>query len=581
MRLAQGLFHHLVIFTLLLLSLYAKAQEAKPIDDARLSTYVDSLFQRYHNDSTPGAAVSVIYDGKVQYKQAYGSANLEYDVLNTTSTIFHVASLAKQFTAFSILLLQEEGKLSLDDDIRKYIPEVPDFGHTITLRHLATHTSGLRDQWNLLLIAGVRPDDVITNEHVLALIAEQKELNFPPGEEYLYCNTGYSLLAEVVARVSGQRFAEFTHDRIFSPLNMVNTSFHDDHEKIIKHRAYSYYSRDGVDYSKRVLSYANVGPTNLLTTVEDLSLWIMNFENAQVGSPEIFEQMTTEAKLNNGKTFGGGLGLFMNDQIGISEIEHGGADAGFRVQLSMFPSQGLGVIVLSNNARCDTRSLASEVADFYLKEIQEEGKDVASKDTQRKYIKLRPEAMESFVGHYWTKEHAYTRKIYLKNDTLMHFRGENNESPLAAIGKNEFQVMNVPVNALLRFERDGDEITLIETVDGGMPKILERYAPVQYATEDWLKYEGEYYSEELKTVYVIEWDENKLTAHHMRMGSIELTMIKHNFFKADRGFFGSVEFLRDDAENVTGFRLSDGRVRDLLFEKQQSNGKNDTKVSID
>jgi hypothetical protein len=171
---------------------------------------VDKIFDKWNSTQTPGVAVSVVKDGEIIFKQGYGMANLEYDIPVTPSTIFHIASVSKQFTVFSILLLEKDGKLSMDDDIRKFIPEVPDFGKTITLRHLATHTSGLRDQWNLLALAGWRLDDVITREQVMKLISAQKELNFDPGEEFLYCNTGFTLLAEVVSRVSGQSFSVFT-----------------------------------------------------------------------------------------------------------------------------------------------------------------------------------------------------------------------------------------------------------------------------------------------------------------------------------------------------------------------------------
>ena len=193
-----------------------------------------------NTSKTPGASIAVMKEGKLVFSKGYGMANLEYDIPVDNSTIFHIASVSKQFTAFSILLLAEDGKLNIDDDIRKYIPEVPDFGKTITLRHLANHTSGLRDQWNLLVMAGWRMDDVITTEQVLKLISRQESLNFEPGDEFLYCNTGFTLLAEVVARVSEMSFAEFTEKRIFAPLGMKSSLFYDDHEKIVKNRAYSY-----------------------------------------------------------------------------------------------------------------------------------------------------------------------------------------------------------------------------------------------------------------------------------------------------------------------------------------------------
>lgn len=534
-----------------------------------ISPKADSILSEWDSPLKPGVSVAVVYNGEVLYKRAVGMANLEYDIPNTPSTIFNIASVSKQFTAFSILLLQEKGKLSLDDNIKKYLPEIPDFGYPITLRHLITHTSGLRDQSHLLWLKGLRPDDVITNEHILSLISKQQELNFIPGEEYLYCNTGFTLLAEVVARVSGQTFAEFTYDQIFFPLQMLSSSFYDDHGKIIKNSAYSYYTDDGV-YKKRVLSSANVGPTNLLSTIDDLSLWTMNFNQQKIGSIHIFNEMKALAVLNNGETFGAGMGLFTNDYHGIVEYEHGGADAGFRAQLSMFPSQNFSVIVLSNNSNVNARKIAYKVTDLYLHDLYDEP-NTALPEKNRKYIEVSPKELAPFVGHYWNKNHGFTRNIYLKNDTLMHFRTANNESWLAPITKNTFKVMDVPPDVMVQFQNNDGQIIMVETVNNGEHKVLEAYSPKVYTKEDWLNYEGLYYNQELETFYLIEWNkEDKLIVKHNRMGRIELSEVKHNFFLGNKGYFGSVEFLRDENENITGFRVSNGRVRNLLFEKQHT-----------
>ena len=206
---------------------------------------LDEIFDEWNRVDAPGVAVSVVRDGKVIYERGLGAANLEYDVPITPSTVFHVASVSKQFTALAVLLLARDGKLSLDDDIRKHLPEVPDFGRTITIRHLLTHTSGLYDQWEALAIGGWRLDDVITTEHVLQLVRHERRLNFEPGTRQLYCNTGFTLAAEIVARVSGRSFREYTQQAIFAPLGMSSTHFHDDHELIVKNRAYSYTSTPG------------------------------------------------------------------------------------------------------------------------------------------------------------------------------------------------------------------------------------------------------------------------------------------------------------------------------------------------
>ena len=336
--------HNQVVQLLIVMLLFSSFQmsliqaQTQKGDDLKITPdeKVDKMFTSWDSKKTPGAAVAVVRDGAIIYKKGFGMANLEYDIPISPSSIFHVASVSKQFTVFSILLLQSEGKVNLDDDIRKYIPEVPDFGQTITLRHLASHTSGLRDQWTLLALAGWRLDDVITKEHVLKLVSKQKDLNFAPGDKYMYCNTGFTLLAEVVSRVSGKSFAEFTKANIFSPLQMNHTLFYDDHEKIVKNRTYSYYF-GGTGFKKSVLSYANVGATSLFTTVEDLSLWAENFSELTVGNSEIIRTMNTPAILNDGEESGAALGQFVSKYKGLHEISHDGADAGYRSYLGRFP----------------------------------------------------------------------------------------------------------------------------------------------------------------------------------------------------------------------------------------------------
>src|SRR5678809_1133524 len=204
-------------------------------------------------------------------------ANLEYGIPITPETIFHMASVSKQFTAFSIVLLEKQGKLKFDDDIRKYLSWFPDMGKTITIRNLLNHTSGVRDQWQLLAISGTRLDDVITQDHIIKILSKQQALNFKPGEQYSYSNSGFTMLAEIVRSVTGQSLRQFTDSAIFKPLGMVNTHFHDDYEEIVKNRSYSYYRTDSIHFAKIILSYSNAGATSLFTNLNDMSKWIMNF----------------------------------------------------------------------------------------------------------------------------------------------------------------------------------------------------------------------------------------------------------------------------------------------------------------
>lgn len=525
---------------------------------------VDEIFAAYNNSETPGAAVAVVKDGKIIYKKGYGLANLEYNIPVTPSTIFHVASVSKQFTVFSILLLEKEGKLSLDDDIRKYIPEVPDFGKKITLRHLANHTSGLRDQWTLLVMAGWRMDDVITRDHILQLVSQQKDLNFEPGAEFSYSNTGFTLLAEVVARVSDKSFAEFTEERIFEPLGMNNTLFYDDHEKIVKNRAYSYYA-DSTGYKKSVLSFANVGATSLFTTVEDLSLWAINFSNPKVGDTAIFNKMNTPAVLNDGKEFGGALGQFVGDYKGIKIIQHGGADAGYRSYLSRFPDENIAVVVFGNEASFSSGNLASKVADIFLKDrIKAEEKPVAEEKAEEAKIQLDPVVMENYVGDYEVPSVGII-SITRREGDLFARPANQPALKMVPVSTTEFSVETTP--AKISFSSANGKVEKMEVKLPDRTMEGKRLAAFDKSAVKLADYEGTYYSDELSTEYIFKVKDGKLVADHRRLSDIELTPVKHDAFAGDQWFFSQVDFVRNESKEISGLKVSSGRVKNLVFEK--------------
>ena len=521
---------------------------------------IDKIFSDYDDINKPGAAVAVVKDGKVVFKKGYGSANLEYDLPVGPSTVFHIASVSKQFTVFAILLLEAEGKLSFDDDIRKHIPEVPDFGTTITLRHLASHTSGMRDQWDLLSMAGWRMDDVITKDHIMTMVKHQKELNFQPGEEYLYCNTGFTLLAEVVARVSGVSFATFTQNKIFSPLGMENTLFYDDHEKIVKNRAYSY-KMPGNKYMKSRLNFANAGATSLFTTVEDLALWAMNFDEIKVGSKAIIDKMSTLAVLNNGESFGGAYGQFVGSHKGHKTIRHGGADAGYRSHFARFPDDKFAVMVFSNYANSNTSQLAFEVVDVFLKD-ETPAEDKTEKST---YMSVSPEHLKQFEAHFWNEEGSLARRIYVKNDTLQYFRSEYNETKLLPVSFNKFEMKDVAQRVTVEFVKKDNKLSMkVEQEDGNVYD-FEEYKPVDLASFDLDQYAGTFYSEELETEYEIFVRRGMIMGRHFRLGEFPITFVKEDVLQSPGGL---VRIVRNENGDITGIKASTGRVRNLWFEKK-------------
>lgn len=529
---------------------------------------IDSLFTDYNDISKPGAAIAVVKDGELVFKKGYGSANLEYNIPNSPSTIFHIASVSKQFTVFSILLLEKQGKLSLDDNIRKYIPEVPDFGKTITLRHLATHTSGLRDQWNLLSMAGWRMDDVITKEHVLKLVSKQKELNFNPGDEYAYCNTGFTLLAEVVSRISNISFAEFTNTNIFEPLKMTNTLFYDNHEKIVKNRAYSYY-KDSIEIKKSVLNYANVGATSLFTTVEDLSLWSMNFSSIKIGDSLIIDKMNKPAVLNNGETFGGALGQFVGEYKGLKEIQHGGADAGYRSYLTRFPDENFSVIVFSNSAEFNSGRMAHKVVDIYLKD---KFTDESRKNKNEPKAAEITDTLEEFTqnqlsGNYEIQE-GVVMEINVKNDSL-HVLQTWNKSSYTIINTTG-NTYEIPNNSSIQFvfSELKDEFSQTLTIfQNGNETTCKRIEKIDFSNIKLEDFTGDFYSEELSTTYNFAIVDDNLVAKHYRLSDFNLNPIKKDMFNGEAWFFRKIEFIRASNDVITGCRVSNGRVRNLYFEK--------------
>ena len=529
---------------------------------------IDQLFTAWNSIESPGAAVAVEKDGKVIYKKGFGCAELEYNIPITASTVFHIASVSKQFTCFSILLLEKQGKLSINDDIRKYIPEVPDFGKVITLNHLMHHMSGLRDQWELLAMAGWRLDDIITKDQILRIVSRQKELNFNPGDEYLYCNTGFTLLAEVVARVSGQTFPEFTRTHIFEPLKMTSTLFYDDCEKIVKNRAYSFYP-DSTGYKKSILSYSNAGATSLFTTAEDLCLWSRNFENPVVGGEDIINRMNLRGILNKGDTITYAMGQDIGTYKGLKIISHGGADAGYRSFLVRFPDQRFSVNVLSNLASFDPGGMSFKIADIYLKDkevvagpkkIETAGKTPAEITD----VKIDHNVLVSYCGQYEWQPGIFVT-ISLENDNLFVSAPELVKTPMVAVTTTEFDVK--AASARVTFILDSGKVSKMKVNMNGGEVIAMKIPDFDPARINISEYTGDFYSEELSTAYTMVLESGKLIARHFRTGDVMLALIKPDQFTGNQWYFRNVVFIRDPNGAIVGCNVSGGRVRNLKFVK--------------
>lgn len=438
-------------------------------DDPGSAGQIDRLFSPY-GPSTPGVAVAVIKDGRVVCQKGYGMANLEHDVPITTRTVFNAASVSKQFTAFAIYLLEQQGRLSLEDDVRTHLAEMPDFGWTIRIRHLLAHTSGLKDPWALLALAGWRMDDVITTPQVLRVLWRQKELNFEPGSRYLYGNAGYTLLAEIVRRRSGQTFAEFTRKNIFEPLGMHDTQFCEDHEAVLRGRAESYEMQQG---SRKRMGLANsvAGPSNLWTTVEDMAKWALNFETPRVGDADLLQRFNAPSLLDNGERAvyyadGDDIGYHAKGQVvrryrGANVWSHGGHTAGFRSTFWRFPDQRFALVLLSNDEHFAQLQNAEGIVDFCLNGSLQPKPEIVVPRTRAVPSTARPSAdLKDYEGRFCNDELEADYTVESRNGRLFLSHLRHGALELTGTGRDQFTgKIQFPVEIAFARDEGGRSVT--------------------------------------------------------------------------------------------------------------------------
>jgi CubicO group peptidase (beta-lactamase class C family) len=435
----------------------------------KASSAVDEVFADFTKAGSPGCAVAVYRNGRIIYAKGHGLANVEEDVALTPESIFDIGSTSKQFTAASILLLEKQGKLSVNDDVRKYIPELPDYGPKITILHLLNHTSGLRDYLTLMDLAGINTDSVTTDEDALQIITRQKALNFAPGSDWLYSNTGFFLLSIVVKRVSGQTLREFAAANIFTPLGMTHTQFRDDHTALIANRAMAYDPKERKDgYALNVSYFEQTGDGAVHTSVEDLLKWDENFYSGQVGGKEFLAEIQERGKLNSGKVLDYAKGLFIADYRGLHTVSHGGSWGGYRAELLRFPDQHFSVACLCNRGDANPTRRAHQVADIYLGSMmkpKEEKKAAEHEATEKKEIPISAEQLQHYTGDYWSNELGVTYRVGIVDGKLKvvgmldggGFTHTNAFPPdgFAATGVDEFSLGKMGIT--IQFERDSNQ----------------------------------------------------------------------------------------------------------------------------
>lgn len=521
---------------------------------------VDALFTRFNQRPSPGLAIAVVRDGKVLLRKGYGLANLEDRVPITPSTVFDIASVSKQFAGLAVAMLVEQGKVRLTDDIRTHIPELPKLEHTITVDHLLHHTSGLRDWPGTLGVAGWRMDDVISFDQILTMAYHQTTLNFRPGDEYTYSNTGYNLLAEMVERVTGTSFRAWIDEHLFKPLGMTNSVFRDDHTLVIPHRALGYARQPDSSFRQTPNNLMALGSSSLFSSVDDLAKWVMNFDNPVVGGRSAMAMTRTRGVLNNGSAIPYAFGISHGDYRGVPTVAHSGGWASFSTYLVHFPEQHFGVIVLANSGVASPVRAAYDVADIYL--ARELGpRAAADAPVAARPVDVAPTTLQQYVGTYKLGPGWYVR-IRLDGRALRTQASGENEFPMTARSDSTFWID--AYGATITFQRDAaGKVTHFVYRDRRAPRMEEAAAtrPVNLAD-----YAGTYESAELQTTYVVEERNGSVVLRHRRHGTVPLTAGWEGDFTTPLWFLKSVEFQRDSAGTVTGFMVNvDERSRNIRF----------------
>lgn len=523
----------------LTLAVYTNGQPTKS-----KSTEVDHIFAAF-NTHTPGCAVGVAEHGTVALRAGYGMADLERGVPVNADTVFESGSVAKQFTAMAILLLAQQGKISLDDPVRKYLPELPDYGASLTIRQVLSHVSGLRE-WRLVATFSGTPEGtyIFDNQDLLRIASRQRALNFDPGTAYSYTNTGFNIATILIERAlnNGKTFQDFTREAIFEPLKMTHTQWRADFRAVVPNRALAYQLKAGGWFQDTPVENI-IGAGGMLSTVGDWLLWNENFTHAKVGGPEIVKMQQTPATLTGGKTIAYAAGLTVGSFDGFREVSHGGSTGGYRTWIGRYPEKGVSVAVMCNSAQANPTQLGRETARLWT------GGVAAPNPTP---VAADPAALEKLTGMYRKVRDNTVADVRVRDGKLMFDR-----LALTPVGAAEFS---------------GDRGNFL-FLDGRLNQVTsdgdiayERVEPAHPSDSELTALAGKYDSGETGSTLTVEAKARALTLAIGWNKPIRLRpTFRDAFMMENAGGATSIVFHRDQAGKVIGLSAGDDRVWDLRF----------------
>jgi CubicO group peptidase (beta-lactamase class C family) len=527
---------------------------------------VDQLLSFFSNNN-PGAVIGVLKQGEFIFSKAYGKANMTHDLDFKLNTPTNIGSVSKQFTAFAILLLEQQGLLSLEDDVRKHIPEFPDFGEVITIKNLMNHTNGLREVYNLLPIAGWDGEDKLLRSEILATLQRQKKLQDAPGEKFNYNNSAFIMLAEIVERKTASTFPDWMKKNVFEPLGMEDSYVRADPSQIIPGASQGYSQGDNGLVESGDL-YAAYGAGGIYTTPLDLSKWLKNFKDPQVGGKELIEKLVTPDLLNNGDTMTYALGIGVGERKGLKRYAHSGADIAHRATLVYFPEINSGVIALSNNASFST-SVANEISDLFFAEHfeAEEEKEMAKEEKKEEDLAVDVEILKNYEGKFKASSIGLVIEYKVEDGQLVAYPTGQSSLTMNFLSEDSFEYEGIAATILFSGNEDG-EITGATHNQGGKDFEMEKLPPFNPTIDDLRLYEGKFFCEELETFYTIVVKDSMMYATHKNLKDIALSPVEDDTFSGDVFFMSEAAFQRDAGGMINAFAVSNGRTKDIIFLKQ-------------
>jgi CubicO group peptidase (beta-lactamase class C family) len=539
--------HFLLVVTVV--AFLSSATRAQVPDKQKVVAGADRAFEKVtkaYVAPAPGCAAAVSLNGEVVFEKAFGLADMEFNVPNTAQTIFESGSVAKQFTAASLVLLQQEGKLSLDDPVRKYIPELPDYGAPLTIRHLLNHTSGLRDWGTVMSLTGAgRGDRVINQDLALDVITHQRGLDFTPGSEYSYSNSGYNLAAIIVERVSKQKFPAFVEERLFKPLGMKNSSWRDDYQRIVPGRAQAY-ARQGNGPWRLNMPFMNVyGNGGMLTTVGDWMKWNAMLDSQSLGAP-LVDALQTRGVLNDGRKIAYALGLVVDTYKGLKDVSHGGATAGYQTFLARYPDNKVSVGVMCNGTSPGAGEIAADITDEIFGPFPQPARNEA---------KVSIDELKKFAG-IWRSEKTHAPARFVIDNGVARWSGARVvplEGGKFTAGGNQ-----------LRFtlDKNGEPVSA-ETVDSdGEVRRFIREREWTPTPADLASLKGDWFSEEAGATFTVTVEGDKAYLKQRPSTSLQMQPLYKDHFNV-QGYV--VWFTREKDGSINGLHVGASRMRDMPF----------------